>query len=132
MFFAYQQVRFVFFFLKYIKGIFNSILFHFVFFFSIIGHLPYSYGLCRKLYISSAKRCWGYHWTTETDQCTLHKVVFYAMINGEKKHFSLCFILEDLNHNVPFVHAVQKYVTNFIKKNCTEVTKVEYFTDQKL
>jgi hypothetical protein len=32
----------------------------------------------------------GYHWTK--DQCTLHPVVFYAMINGEKKHFSLCFI----------------------------------------
>jgi hypothetical protein len=51
------------------------------------------------------------------------------MINGEKKYFSLCFISEDLTHDVPFVHAVQKYATNFIKKNYTEVTKVEYFTD---
>jgi hypothetical protein len=46
----------------------------------------------------------GYHRTK--DQCTLHLVVIYGMINGKKKHFSLCYISEDLNHDVPFVQSM--------------------------
>ena len=69
----------------------------------------------------------GYHWNK--DQCTLHPVVIYYKENGELKHFSLCILSDDLEHDTSFVHELQRRVMHFIKEKLPQVTSVLYFSD---
>lgn len=71
----------------------------------------------------------GYHWTT--DSCTLHSVVIHAKnAEGVTSVSSLCFVSEDLTHDVSMVYETQKVsVTQIVKENYTSVSEVHYFTD---
>ena len=72
----------------------------------------------------------GYHWNQQ--QCSLHPVVIYiccyetSTITAE----SLCFISDDLEHDVSFVHDVMKGTATFVKeKISTGISKFHYFSD---
>lgn len=70
----------------------------------------------------------SYHWSHSS--CSVHPVVIYSR-NGDGTiiETSLCFISDDLKHDVPFVYSVQEKTTNFIKLTLPSVDKVEYITD---
>lgn len=46
----------------------------------------------------------GMHWNNA--QCSLHPIVIYYKNDGETKSHSLCFVSNDLKHDVDFVHVV--------------------------
>ena len=70
----------------------------------------------------------SYHWSHSS--CSVHPVVIYSR-NGDGTiiETSLCFISDDLKHDVPFVYSVQEKTTNFIKLTLPSVDKIEYITD---
>lgn len=70
----------------------------------------------------------SYHWSHLS--CSIHPVVVYSRSEGETtKESSLCFISNDLKHDVPFVYSVQEKTVEYIKSNFPNVTKIEYLTD---
>ena len=73
----------------------------------------------------------GYHWNSQ--QCTIHPVViyFHPQKSSEKlSHLSLCFISDDLSHDVSFVHQIMSNTLKFIKCNIScKISKVHYFSD---
>ena len=70
----------------------------------------------------------GYHWTNSS--CSLHPVVLYFKdTEGSLSSLSLCFLSDDMHHDVAFVYHVQKDIAAIIKLKFPSVTNVEYFTD---
>ena len=65
----------------------------------------------------------SYHWSK--DSCTLHPIVVYFKIPGEKEiqHKSFCFMSDDRNHDTCFVYEVQKLLISYIKENMSRITK---------
>lgn len=69
----------------------------------------------------------AYHWNH--DGCTIHPVVLYFKIKGELCCISLCFVSDDLLHDVGMVWKVQQELVKFIKSRYAFIDQVEYFTD---
>lgn len=69
----------------------------------------------------------GHYWSRNC--CTLHPVVIYFRKNGELKHESLCFITDDLKHDVSAVHVFVNHVIAYIKEKFPGKTEVKFFTD---
>lgn len=71
----------------------------------------------------------GYHWTNSS--CSLHAVVIYTRNTdtGDLLVTNMCIVSDDLEHDVAFVHKTQKYVSEFLKNSCPEVTRVTYYSD---
>ena len=68
----------------------------------------------------------GYHWNKE--QCTLHPIVMYHG-NPLLTTYSFCFLSDDLTHDVGFVYALQKKLTQYIHVNFPQINFIEYFLD---
>lgn len=70
----------------------------------------------------------SYHWGHLS--CSVHPVVIFSK-NGDStiKETSLCFISDDIKHDVPFVYSVQEKTIDFVKQNFPDVDQIEYFTD---
>lgn len=69
-----------------------------------------------------------YHWTQ--DSCSLHRVVIYTKCEETGKDLlvsSVCVISDDLEHDVAFVYATQKFVAQFLNEKCSQVESVHYF-----
>jgi len=69
----------------------------------------------------------GYHWTN--DACTLHPVVLYYSQDGHTVFKSMCFVSDDLIHDVSFVYEIQRRVVDFVKGQNLTIKSIEYFTD---
>lgn len=70
-----------------------------------------------------------YHWTHVS--CTIHPVVIYYKNpdTDDLCHLSLCYISDDLNHDVGFVYNIQSKIVESIKYHCPSVNTIKYFTD---
>ena len=55
----------------------------------------------------------GFHWNQQS--CTLHPIVIYYKKDNILSQKSICFILDDLNHDTCFVYEVMKQTVNIIK-----------------
>ena len=71
----------------------------------------------------------GMHWNNS--QCSLHPIVIYFKNDeNELKSHSICFISDDLNHDVDFVHVVVRETVHFVKSFLVdELVHVHYFSD---
>lgn len=69
----------------------------------------------------------GYHWTN--DSCTLHPVVLYYNHDDDTFLKSMCFVSDDLIHDVGFVYEIQRKVVEFVKGRNLNIKSIEYFTD---
>jgi hypothetical protein len=74
----------------------------------------------------------GYHWNSS--QCTLHPIMVYYKDVAENKllSHSLCFISDDITHDVDMVYEVVSNTINFIKSflpNIITTGTVHYFSD---
>ena len=70
----------------------------------------------------------GYHWNKQ--QCTLHPVVMYHKSKVTLATKSLCFILDDLEHNVNMVYKVMNETISYIKAALSkDILTVHYFSD---
>ena len=70
----------------------------------------------------------GFHWNSS--QCSLHPVVIYYKSNKAIQSHSLCFISDDLNHDVDHVYEVIQQTINFLKLFLPFETKqIHYFSD---
>ena len=72
----------------------------------------------------------GYHWNQ--NQCTSHPVEIYHRYNPayQLTSRSLCFISDDLEHDVYMVYEVTATTGKFYKENIsTDITLIHYFSD---
>ena len=72
----------------------------------------------------------GYHWNNQ--QCRLHPIVLHYRKENESDLVptSICFISDDLKHDVKFVCKVRKDTIKCINDNITEAfSDVHYFSD---
>ena len=72
----------------------------------------------------------GYHWNNQL--CSLQPTVLYYSKENESDlvSTSICFISDNLKHDVNFVYKVMKDTIKYIHDNITEVlSKVLYFSD---
>ena len=70
----------------------------------------------------------SFHWNNQ--QCTLHPVVVYARDESNQlQESSLCIMPDDMNHDVPFVHEVQRLTAQHIKEIYPAIERVHYFSD---
>ena len=70
----------------------------------------------------------SYHWNQQ--QCTMHPLVIYYKVEEELCHQSLCFISDDLTHDVSMVYQIIKLSINFIKENVNpNIKTIHYFSD---
>ena len=70
----------------------------------------------------------GYHWNKT--QCTLNSVVVYSKKDGVLVVRSLCFISDDLNHDVDMVYKILKETVSYILEHVNEECKlVHYYSD---
>ena len=70
----------------------------------------------------------SYHWNQQS--CSLHPVVLYYKNNGILAEDSICFISDDLNHDVDFVNKVMSMTATHIKEKISDkITKIRYFSD---
>ena len=72
----------------------------------------------------------GYHWNNQ--QCSLNTVVLYYHKENDSDlvSTSICFILDNLKHDVNFVYKVIKDTIKYICDNITKaLSKVHYFSD---
>ena len=69
----------------------------------------------------------SFHWSKQS--CALHPLVVYVRENGELIQKSFCAVSDDLEHDSSLVHQIQKEISQQIKSNIPQVTKVEYFSD---
>lgn len=69
----------------------------------------------------------SYHWNK--DSCTVHPAVIYYNDGTEVKHKSLCFLSDDLRHDVTIVELFQSRVVNYIKENIPDTNLIEYVSD---
>ena len=71
----------------------------------------------------------GYHWNKQ--QCTLHPIVIYYQSDGNLLSKSLCFISDDLEHDVNIVYKIIAATIDYLKHNVSDdIKKVHYFTDR--
>ncbi|KAK3918036.1 Dysferlin [Frankliniella fusca] len=75
------------------------------------------------------KETTSYHFNKT--QVTLHPVVIYHKTEGEEevKADSICFISNDLNHDVGLVKTFQSKTISIVKSKFPDVKAVEYVTD---
>ena len=59
----------------------------------------------------------------------MHLMVLYFKKDGLLHHISLCIISDDLEHDICFVHELQKIVILYIKENLPQIKSVAYFSD---
>ena len=69
----------------------------------------------------------GFHWNKS--QCTLHPVVLYTKENQDLVSESLCFISDDLDHDVGLVYFIIQETVKYIKAQKTNFNRIEYFSD---
>ena len=72
----------------------------------------------------------GYHWNNQL--CSLQPTVLYYSKENESDlvSTSICFISDNLKHDVNFVYKVMKDTIKYIRDNITEaLSKVHYFSD---
>ena len=70
----------------------------------------------------------GKHWNNS--QCSLHPIVIYFKSDDELKSHSICFISDDLNHDVNFLHVVVREIVCFAKDFLVDnLSIVHYVTD---
>jgi len=69
----------------------------------------------------------GFHWNNS--QCTLHPVIIYCIEEGSLIHRSNSIISDDNNHDVAFVHLVQKAVINDLIYMISRPKIIIYFSD---
>ena len=72
----------------------------------------------------------GYHWNNQL--CSLQPTVLYYSKENESDlvSTSICFISDNLKHDVNFVYKVMKDTIKYIHDNITEaLSKVHYFSD---
>ena len=70
----------------------------------------------------------GYHWTHQS--CTVHPVVcYYKSSTNDLKHFNLCFLTEELQHDSVIVYLIQLKTLETLKGVISNLESVEYFTD---
>ena len=70
----------------------------------------------------------SFHWNNQ--MCTLHPaVVYYKNDEDTLQVSSVCIMSEDHQHDVPFVHEVQRVTINHIKSIVPDVQVVHYFSD---
>eukprot|EP00795_Rhopilema_esculentum_P010668 gene10668-biopygen13164 len=69
----------------------------------------------------------GYHWNKS--QCTLHPAVVYTKKNGQLEDHSICFISDNLYHNVDMVYQILKETSKHIIESINpQVKSVNYFS----
>ena len=70
----------------------------------------------------------GYHWNKS--QCTLHPAIVYTKKDGQLQDHSICFISDDLNHDVDMVYQILKETTKQVIEDINPQMKtVNYFSD---
>ena len=70
----------------------------------------------------------GMHWNNS--QCSLHPIVVYYRDGDVTKSHSICFISDDLNHDVDFVYVVVRETVSFITIFLIDdLLHVHYFSD---
>lgn len=71
----------------------------------------------------------SYHFSKK--QVTLHPVVIFHRPEGqtEADFYNICFISDDLTHDVSMVKAFTRRIVEFIKNKFPEVDEIEYITD---
>ena len=70
----------------------------------------------------------GYHWTHHS--CTVHPVVCYNKnSDNELQHASLCFLSDELQHDVVMVYQIQAKTIQYLKSLMPNLKIVEYFSD---
>ena len=72
----------------------------------------------------------GYHWTHHS--CTVHPVVcYYKNSDNELQHASLCFLSDELQHDVVMVYQIQVNAIQYryLKSLMPNLKIVEYFSD---
>lgn len=70
----------------------------------------------------------GYHWNKQ--QCTLHPIVVYYQSDGNLQSKSLCFISDDLEHDVNMVYKILAATIDYLQHNIpNDIKKVHYFSD---
>ena len=70
----------------------------------------------------------GMHWNNA--QCSLHPIVIYYKNDGVTKSHSLCFVSNDLKHDVDFVYVVIKETVEFVKSFLVDdLSHIHYFSD---
>ena len=67
------------------------------------------------------------HWNS--GHCTIHPVVIYQNFKDKLISESMCFISDDLQHDVRFVYQLHTQLISFNKENYPNTTKLEYFSD---
>ena len=70
--------------------------------------------------------------TANKEQCTLHPIVIYFKKDNESEVSvkSLCFLSDDLEHDVVLVHKVLSDTVSYIKENVNKNVKlIHYFSD---
>ena len=60
---------------------------------------------------------------------TIHPVVIYIKSGNETTNVNLCFMSEDLRHDVPMVKVFIDKILSFIKQNYPGIEDVEFFSD---
>ena len=69
-----------------------------------------------------------YHWTHHS--CTVHPVVCcYKNSDDELQHASLCFLSDELQHDVVMVYQIQVKTIQYLKSLMPNLKIVEYFSD---
>ena len=71
----------------------------------------------------------GYHWSHNS--CTVHPAVLYYKEGQKVQNKSLCFLSDDLLHDVPMVYVIKKYGASMLKDLNSCITVVEYITDDE-
>ena len=70
----------------------------------------------------------GYHWYHNS--CSVHPAVCYFKdTNGQLQHLNFCFLSDDMQHDVAFVHVIQSEIISLLKNKHRNLQAVEYFSD---
>ena len=72
----------------------------------------------------------SYHWNQK--QCTLHPIVVYHRCSNSSVLVSdsICFISDDLDHDVTMVYQIMSCTVDYIKRNISDTIKsIHYFSD---
>ena len=70
----------------------------------------------------------GFHWNQT--QCTLHPIMIYYKQGNDLFSYSICYISDDITHDVDMVNEVIKQTVDFIKKHIDrDISIIHYFSD---
>lgn len=69
----------------------------------------------------------SHYWTKKS--CTVHPVIIYIKSDDLLEHKTLCFLSDDLNHDVTSVITFQKHIVNYIKETYPRIENIEYWSD---